>query len=256
MRVIALHLARFSNMWYLFKKELGTFLHSLTGYLVMGIFLLVTSLFLWVFPGTFNLPDAGYASLDPMFILAPWMFVFLIPAITMRSFSEEFRTGTIELLLTKPITLWQVIGGKYLASVVLLLLCLIPTLFYFYALSVLGAPKNNVDTGAMWGSYAGLLLVGAAYAAIGIFASSVTSNQIIAFIAGVFLNFFMFVGFESISSLKLLGIADHIFIKLGMNEHYISLSRGVIDTRDVLYFASITAIFLIITKLSVELRKG
>lgn len=242
-------------MLVLFRKELSTFLFSLTGYLVMGIFLIVISLFLWVFPGTYNIPDSGYASLDPLFILAPWLFMFLVPAITMRSFAEELRTGTMELLLTKPIGIWQIISGKYLASLVLLIFTLLPTLVYYYSISNLGAPPYNVDTGAMWGSYAGLILLGSAFTAIGTFVSTLNSNQLIAFIAGVFLNFFLFVGFESLSSLQLFGIADHFFIKMGMNEHYISLSRGVIDSRDVLYFLSVVIFFLVLTKVSVERRQ-
>jgi ABC-2 type transport system permease protein len=242
-------------MFTILRKELNAFLYSLTGYLVMGVFLLASSLFLWIFPGTYNIPDSGYASIDPLFMLSPWLFMFLMPAITMRSFAEEIRTGTLELLLTKPIGIWQLISGKYLATIALLGLCLIPTLISYYAVAELGAPQNNVDTGAMWGSYIGLLLLGAAYGAIGIFASAITSNQIVAFVIGVFLSFFFYVGFESLSSLHLFGIADYVFIKMGMNEHYISLSRGVIDSRDMIYFLSLILLFLVGSKILIEHRR-
>ena len=221
----------------------------------MVIFLTAIGLFMWVFPGEYNTLDAGYANIDPLFALAPWIFMFLAPAVTMRMFSEEQRTGTIELLLTKPVSEWQIIFSKYLAGIVLILFTLLPTLFYFYTVSDLGAPKWNVDTGAMWGSYIGLVFLSAAFTSIGLFASSISSNQIISFILGVFLSFFCFVGLESLSSLELFGIADHVILKLGINEHYISMSRGVIDTRDTLYFIALIGIFLWLTKLKLDSRK-
>jgi ABC-2 type transport system permease protein len=239
----------------LLSKELSGFLSSLIGYVVMVIFLLAIGLFMWVFPGEFNTLDGGYANIDALFMLAPWVFMFLAPAVTMRMFSEEKRTGTIELLLTKPVNEWQIIFSKYLASVILILITLLPTLFYYFTVGELGSPQWNVDLGAMWGSYLGLLFLSSGFAAIGIFASSISSNQIIAFILGVFLSFFCFVGLESMSSLEVFGIADHIILKLGINEHYISMSRGVIDTRDVLYFAALIGIFLWFTKLKLDSRK-
>jgi ABC-2 type transport system permease protein len=210
---------------------------------------------MWIFPGEFNTLENGYANIDSLFMLAPWVFMFLAPAVTMRMFSEEQRTGTIELLLTKPVNEWQIIFSKYLAGVILILITLLPTLFYYFTVSELGSPQWNVDTGAMWGSYLGLLFLSAGFTAIGIFASSISSNQIIAFILGVFLSFFCFVGLESLSSLELLGIADYIILKLGINEHYISMSRGVIDSRDVLYFVALIGSFLWFTKLKLDSRK-
>ncbi|MCB0481466.1 MAG: gliding motility-associated ABC transporter permease subunit GldF [Flavobacteriales bacterium] len=242
-------------MGTLFLKEINSFIHSLTGYIVVIIFLAAISLFLWVFPGTYNILEAGYANIDPLFVLAPWVFMFLAPAITMKMFAEETRTGTIEMLLTKPVSEWQIILSKYLAGVSLLLMSLIPTLFYFYTVSNLGAPPSNIDTGAMWGSYIGLLFLGSGFIAIGVFASSLSSNQIIAFILAVFISFIAYVGFESLSSLEIFGLADHFILSLGINEHYISLSRGVIDTRDVLYFLGLIFLFLLLTKTKLESRK-
>lgn len=242
-------------MLALLKKEISGFLNSLIGYVVMIIFLSAIGLFMWVFPGEFNTLEAGYANIDSLFILAPWVFMFLAPAVTMRMFSEEQRTGTIELLLTKPVNDWQIIYSKYLAGVILIVITLLPTLFYFYTVSTLGAPTWNVDTGAMWGSYIGLVFLSAGFTAIGLFASSISSNQIIAFILGVFLSFICFVGMESLSSLELFGLADHFILKLGINEHYISLSRGVIDSRDLLYFVALIGAFLWFTKLKLDSRK-
>lgn len=182
-------------MFTLFKKEINTFFSSLIGYMAMVVFLLTTGLFLWVFPDT-NLLDYGYASLDSLFFTAPWIFMFLVPAITMRSFSEEFKSGTIELLATRPITDFQIIAGKYLAAVFLVFFALLPTLVYYFTIYQLGLPPGNLDTGAIWGSYIGLLLLGAAFAAIGIFASSLSSNQIVAFLLAVFLCFIFYQTFD------------------------------------------------------------
>lgn len=242
----------------LLKKELSSFLNSLIGYFVISVFLISIGLFMWVFPssvGQFNVPDAGYASIDTLFIIAPWVFMFLVPAVTMRSFSEEKRTGTIELLLTRPLTDWQIIFAKYFAGFLLVVFSLLPTLIYYFSVRTLGNPPGNIDTGGMWGSYLGLLFLAAGFVAIGIFASSVTDSQIIAFILAVFFSFFCYIGFESISSLDLFGSVDSLILKLGINEHYISMSRGVIDTRDVIYFASLTGVFLLCTKTVMESRK-
>jgi len=239
----------------IFLKELNSFLSSLIGYIVIAVFLLINGLFLWVFPLDFNILDYGYASLDSLFVLAPFVFLFLIPAISMRSFSEERRTGTIELLMTKPLTEFQLIGGKYLASIVLLLFTLIPTLFYYYTVHQLGFPAGNMDVGGTWGSYLGLLFLGSAFAAIGIFISSLTNSQIVAFIVSVFLCGFMYFGFDFIYEFRFLGSFDLFVKSIGINEHYISMSRGVIDTRDVLYFISFILIFLLMTKISLERRK-
>jgi len=239
----------------LLKKEISGFLSSLIGYVVMAVFLIVVGLFTWVFPGEFNLLDRGYAELDTLFLIAPWVFLFLIPAVTMRSFSEERRTGTIELLLTHPITDTKLILGKMLAGWVLTLVAILPTVVYYFSVSHLAEPMGNLDNGGIIGSYIGLAFLSAAFVSIGTFASALTENQVVAFIIGVFLCFFVFIGFDSIASFDLLGGLDDLMIKLGINEHYKSMSRGVIDSRDVIYFFALCGVFFLLTKTSVESRK-
>ena len=239
----------------LFKKEISSFLSSLIGYIVITVFLLINGLFLWVFPSEFNILDYGYANIDGLFLIAPFVFLFLIPAITMRSFSDEKKSGTIEILLTKPLSDYQIIFAKFLAGFALVVFSLIPTLIYFISVYQLGFPKGNIDTGGMWGSYIGLLFLGGTFVAIGLFSSSITDNQIIAFIISVFLCGFIYMGFEFIYSFELFGSADLFIKQLGMNSHYSSMSRGVIDTRDILYFISVEAFFMLLTKLSLESRK-
>ena len=242
-------------MWALLKKEINGFLNSLIGYLVIIVFLVINGLFLWVLPVSFNIPDYGYSSLEGLFIIAPFVFLFLIPAITMRFFAEERKTGTIELLLTKPLSDIQIIMAKYLAALLLVIFSLLPTLIYFYSVYSLGLPPGNIDIGGTWGSYIGLLFLGASFVAIGLFASSLTNNQIIAFIIGVFISGFIYIGFDLFYSFDLLGHVDLFIKSLGINAHYTSMSRGVIDTRDVIYFISVIAIFILLTKISLESRK-
>jgi ABC-2 type transport system permease protein len=242
-------------MFTLYKKEISSFLNSLLGYIVIIVFLLANGLFLWVFPIESNIPDFGYANLDGLFALAPFVFLFLIPAITMRFFAEEKKSGTLELLMTKPLTDMQVIMAKYLAGLTLVLISLIPTLVYYFSVYQLGFPKGNIDTGGMWGSYIGLFFLGASFVSIGLFASSLTDNQIISFILGAALGAFIYLGFEFIYSLDLFGNLD-LFIKtLGISTHYSYMSKGVIDTRDILYFISLITVFILVTKLSIESRK-
>jgi ABC-2 type transport system permease protein len=242
-------------MFTLLKKEVNAFLNSLIGYIVLVVFLLVNGLFMWVFPLDFNVLEYGYANIDGLFLLAPFVFLFLIPAITMRSFADEKKSGTIELLLTRPITDFQIILAKYLAGVVLVVLALLPTLIYFYSAYQLGYPKGNIDMGGTWGSFIGLLFLGSSFVAIGLFASSLTDNQIISFIIGAVLCAFTYIGFELIYGLSLFGSID-LFIKtLGINAHYAAMSRGMIDTRDVVYFLSLIGLLLLFTKLSLESRK-
>lgn len=242
-------------MLSLLLKEIKSFLSSLIGYIAMAVFLVLTGLFLWVFPGDFNVLDLGYAELEPFFTLAPWVFMFLIPAITMRTFSEEMRTGTIELLYTRPLSDMQIILAKTLAGVFLVILALLPTLVYVYSLYVLGNPRGNLDMGGVWGSYLGLLFLASAFVSIGVFASSITQNQVVAFIIAVFLCFFVFIGFESISSFSVMGPLDSVVQQLGILEHYRSMSRGVIDSRDVVYFAALFIVFLLFTKTVLQSRK-
>lgn len=242
-------------MLTLFWKEVGGFLNSLIGYIVITVFLLINGLFLWVFESDFNILDFGFASLEGLFMVAPFVFLFLIPAITMRSFAEERKSGTIELLLTKPLKDIQIILAKYFAGVLLVVFSVLPTLFYFFSVYQLGTPKGNLDIGGMWGSYIGLLFLGASFVAVGIFSSSVTNNPIISFILAVFLSLLFYIGFDFVYSLDLFGSIDLLVKSLGINAHYTSMSRGVVDTRDLIYFVSLTAFFVLLTKLSLESRK-
>ena len=228
------------------KKEFNSFFASPIAYLVIGVFLLVNGLFLWVFKDDFNILNAGFADLNNFFYLAPWIFIFLIPAITMKSFAEEFNTGTIELLKTKPITDWQIVLGKFTASLLLVIVALLPTLTYVYTVLQLGNPVGNLDLGSTLGSYIGLLFLAATYTAIGLFASTLSKNQIVAFIVAIFIIFFLYYGFDAIANSF---DSDAISIqRLGINEHFKSIGRGVIDTRDIVYFISLTFFFLFITK--------
>ncbi len=241
-------------MFSLLKKEIQSFLGSLIGYIVIIVFLTIMSLIMWVFPSDYNILDNEYATLGPLFSLAPWVFMFLIPAVTMRLFADENKTGTIELLLTKPLTDLQIISAKYLAGVILVLFSLLPTLVYYIVVYQLGAPEGNLDQGGTWGSYLGLLFLASGFVAIGLFASSLSDNQVISFIIAVFLSFFIYIGFDFISSLALFGSFDLFVIKLGISEHYGSMSRGVIDSRDALYFFSVIAFFFMLTKLKLSSR--
>ncbi len=242
-------------MYSLFTKEIKGFFNSLTGYLVIIIFLLINSLFMWVFDGPMNIPDGGYATIEPLFTLAPWVFLMLIPAVTMRSFAEERRTGTLDLLLTRPLSEMQIIAAKYFAAIVLILMALLPTLVYYYSVVFLGNPVGNIDRGGTWGSYIGLLLLAFGYTAIGIFCSSLTENLVIAFLLAAMLCLVMCYGFEQLGTLFTAGKAGNIVLSLGIMDHYKSLSRGVIDTRDVVYFAALSATFLLMTRARLESRK-
>jgi ABC-2 type transport system permease protein len=239
----------------LLKKEISSFLSSLIGYIVITVFLLINGLFLWVFEGDFNIFGMGYANLDGLFMIAPFVFLFLIPAITMRLFSEEKKSGTMELILTKPLTELEIVMAKFLSGLILVIFSLLPTLVYFFSVYYLGLPKGNIDLGGMWGSYIGLLFLGASFVAIGMFASTLTDNQIVSFIIAVFLCGFLYVGFDFIYSFDLFGKVDLLIKSLGINDHYISMSRGVLDTRDMIYFLGIIALFVLLSKFSIERRK-
>jgi ABC-2 type transport system permease protein len=243
------------GMFSLLKKEITSFLGSITGYLVIIVFLTLIALFMWIFPGELNVLDSGYAQLDTLFNIAPWVFMFLIPAITMRSFADENKSGTIELLLTKPLTDMQIILAKYLAGFILVLFSLLPTLIYYYSVYQLGNPPGNLDVGGFWGSFIGLMFLSAGFVSIGIFSSALTDNQIISFILAVFISVIFFIGFDSLAALSFLSSFDYLILKLGINEHYISMSRGVIDTRDVVYFLSLILFFMMLTKTKLESRK-
>jgi len=233
-------------MLAILKKEITSFFASPVGYLVIAIFLLLNGLFLWLFKGEFNILDNGFADLNSFFTLAPWILIFLVPAVTMRSFSDEKKQGTLELLLTKPVSHLQIVLGKYVGALVLILIALLPTLLYVYSIYKLGSPEGNLDLGSITGSYFGLLLMAAAYTAIGVFSSTLSDNQIVAFIIAVFICFFFYFGFEGLANFNLFGDSVRLE-KLGMDDHYKSISRGVIDTRDLLYFVSVIVLFVLIT---------
>lgn len=216
--------------------------------------MVVLGLFLWVFPDT-SIIEYGYAGLDSLFNTVPYLFMFLIPALTMKTLAEEKKEGTFELLATRPLTDWHIVLGKYFATLVLVLFSLIPTVIYYYSVYKLGVVEGNIDTGAVIGSYIGLFLLGGAFTAIGIFTSSLTKNQIIAFAISVFLCFFAFSGFDSASQVLSLQKFDNILINIGITEHYQSISRGVLDSRDLIYFLSFIAVFLILTKTILGGRK-
>lgn len=239
----------------LYFKEIRSFLSSLMGYVIILVFLVSVSLFLWIFPNDFNVFDYGYANLDGLFVIAPFVFLFLVPAITMRSFAEEKKSGTIELLYTRPLTDMQIILSKFLASFTLVVIALLPTLLYFLTVYLLSYPQGNIDSGSIWGSYIGLLFLGAAFTSIGIFTSSISDNQVISFVIAGLLSAFLYLGFEMIYSFALFGPIDLFIRSLGISAHYSSLSRGVIDTRDVVYFLSTIALFLFLTRFSLARRK-
>lgn len=238
-------------MLALLKKEINTFFASPIGYLVIAIFLVFNGLFLWVFKGDFNILDYGFADLSAFFLLSPWILLFLIPAVTMRSFSDEKKQGTLELLLTKPISKTQIVLGKYFGAFILIILALLPTLLYVYSVHQLGDPVGNLDLGSTFGSFFGLILLAGAYTAIGVFGSTLSNNQIVAFIISVFLCILFFIGFEGFTDFT----SSTTIEQFGMNYHYKSMSRGVIDTRDILYFLSVIVFFVYFTKLNLNNHK-
>ncbi len=239
----------------IYFKEINQFFSSLVGYVALGIFFLVLGLFLWVFPDT-NILDFGYANIDGLFFLAPYIFMFLIPAITMRSFSEEMSSGTYELLATRPVTEMQIVLGKYFAAQTLVVLALVPTFIYAFTVYKLSIPAGNIDMGGIIGSYIGLFFLAATFSAVGVFSSSVSSNQIIAFLLGVAMCFLLYQSFDYLAKLGVFfGKSDFVVEQLGISAHYASISKGVIDTRDIIYFLSVIAVFLLLTRFVINSRK-
>ena len=237
----------FHSMIVIAKKELRQFFSSLSGYITIILFLVVNGLYLFVLKDS-NVFDFGYATLEQFFNLAPWVFIFLIPALSMRSFSEEFRSGTFEILKTRPVNQWEIVLGKYLAILVVILIALLPTLLYVYTIHSLSA-IGGIDEGGITGSYLGLVFLAAVFAAISIWCSSLTSNAIIAFLISAFACIILYFGFNSISKLPVFtGNADYYIEMLGIDFHYLSISRGVVDTRDIVYFFSIIFLFLFATQ--------
>ncbi len=239
----------------IFFKEIHSFFSSIMGYLSIAIFLVVIGLFSWVFTDT-SILDGRYANLDQLFSMAPFVFMFLIPAITMRTFAEEKQNGTLEFLYTKPISEWHIILGKYFACLVLVFFSLLPTVLYYYTVHQLGSPVGNIDSGATLGSYIGLFFLAAVFTAIGFFASSLSTNQIVSFIMAVFFCFFMYLAFQYLSKLPIFfGKTDSIVREIGVNNHYLSMSKGKIDTRDMVYFLSVIGFFIYLTHVSLSKRK-
>jgi ABC-2 type transport system permease protein len=240
----------------IFRKEIGQFFSSITGYITLIVFLVANGIFLFVLPDT-SLLDYGYASLGSLFSLAPWLYLVLIPAITMRSFSEELSSGNMEIIFSKPVSLMQVTLGKYLAGLAVVAISLVPTLVYYYTISHLSLPGEGPDQGAVAGSYAGLLLLGAGFTAIGIWTSSISNNTITAFLIAAFVCCLLYWGFDALSSIPALAQGAGYYIQMaGIRFHYASLSRGVIDTRDIIYFLSLIAGFLLLTRLQLLHHKN
>jgi ABC-2 type transport system permease protein len=235
-------------MIHVLSKEFNGFLNSLIAYVVIAVFLTAVGLLMWIFPDT-SVLDFGYADMSSLFSLTPYVFIFLIPAITMRSFAEETKSGTIEMLLTKPLSDWQIILGKFLAAFLLVVMALIPTVIYYFSISALGNPPGNADTPGIIGSYIGLFFLGGVFCSIGILASSITNSQIVSFILAAFLCFIFFTGFESLSLLDVSPGTSLLVRGMGIAYHYESLSKGLIDSRDIFYFLSVTALMLLLTRI-------
>ena len=242
-------------MWSIYTKEIQTFFSGLTGYIVLIVFLVMTGMFMWVISDTSAL-NYNYASLGQLFSIAPLVFIFLIPAITMQSFAEEKQQRTMEFLTTKPLTDLEIILGKFAACLSLVVIAIVPTLIYYYSIVQLGSPVGNIDTGAVIGSYIGLLFLASGFTAIGLFMSSLTSNQIIAFILAAFVCFSVYWVFEFLSNQPIFyGKSDDLVKYLGMEYHYDNISKGRIDTRDIVYFISIVILFIWLTRISLDKRK-
>ncbi|MEM0995607.1 MAG: ABC transporter permease [Bacteroidota bacterium] len=262
-----------NNIWTIFRKEVASFFNSLVGYIVLVVFLVLTGLFFWVFDE--HVLITGKANMGLLFQYAPVFFIFLVPAITMRSFAEETRSGTIEFLVTKPVTDWQIILGKFLAAAFLVFIAILPTFIYYFTLADLAldpgtidapnspellqnfSPTYNtpLDNGPILGAYIGLFLLGTIFAALGIFSSALTDNQVVAFVAGAFISFFMYFGFSFLSNLESLTSVNLTIDQLGLIAHFESISMGVVDTRDIVYFVSVLALTLLLTRLVLNLKR-
>jgi ABC-2 type transport system permease protein len=233
-------------MYSICTKELNRFFSNLTGYIAIILFLLVCGVFLFLLPES-SILNNNYASLSSFFEIAPWVLMFLIPAITMHTLSEEFKTGTFELLKTKPLTAWQIIWGKYLAVLIVLMLVIVPTFLYILTVKAL-ATQAGIDAGGIAGSYVGLVLLAAVFAAICLCCSSFTNNAVVAFLISSFFCLTLYYGFNAVSKLPFFsGVADYYIEMLGIDFHYRSISRGVIDSRDVVYFLSLIFLSLLVT---------
>ncbi len=238
-------------MGALIRKELSLYFNNLSGVLISGLFLLITGLFLWVIPGSWNVFSVGYANINGLFELAPWLYLFLIPAISMRLFADEYRIGTIELLMTSPLSSSKVVFSKFIAGFIVVLVSLLPTLVFVYSINMMASPMGNIDSGAIIGSYIGLLFLACLYLAIGVFASSLTDNQIVAFLFALVLCYLVYAGLDFVSLIFSGQLAFYIS-QGGISSHYEALSRGVVELSDVVYFVSMTLFFLFLTQKKIE----
>ena len=242
-------------MLALFKKEINTFFGTPIGYLIIAVFLLANSLLMWGFSSEYNVLDNGYAQMDSLFILAPILFLLFIPAVTMRLFADEHKEGTIELILTKPLTELKIVLAKYFAGLLLVVLSILPTLVYYFSIYSLGETSGNLDSAGIFGSYIGLFFLASGFVAIGTFSSAMSKNQIISFIIAIILSAFFYLGWDVIASSISNGKAELAIQYIGINAHYLSLSKGVIDSRDILYFISLNTLFILLTKTILISRK-
>lgn len=242
-------------MTAILKKELWSFFGTWIAWLVMAGFSIVGALFLFFFENDANIFEIGSASLQSYFNLVPWLFMFLIPALTMKTLAEEEQRGTLLWLFSQPLKVWDIVLGKYLSVFVVGLCCLLPSLIYLFTIYTLGVPSGNLDGGATAGSYCGLLVLLAAFSSVGIASSALAKNQITAYLLGVFLCFLLYFGIEQLASYKLLGGADYLLSSLGFYQHFIAFTRGLIDTRDIAYFILVTCLCLFLAKVVVENKK-
>lgn len=240
-------------MLTIFLKEINSFFNSLIAYIVIAVFLTGIGLFMWVFP-EFSVLEYGFADMSTLFVMGPYVFMFLIPAITMKSFAEERKAGTMELLLTRPVTDWGIILGKFLACFFLVIVSLLPTLVYYISIYRLGDPVGNIDTAGVMGSYIGFLLLGGVFCAVGILASAITPNQIVAFITAAFLCFFLYAGFDRLAAINLWSEYALTIRQLGLLYHYEAIGKGLVDSRDLIYFISVGYLMLATTKVVLSAR--
>ncbi|MXO31658.1 ABC transporter permease subunit [Apibacter sp. B2912] len=234
-------------MFSIFKKELWAYFGTLGAYIVSAAFLLICSLFLWFFDNDFNVFNVGLATLNNFFILAPWVLMFLLPALTMKSIAEEEQNGTLVWLFSQPLSVSSIVLGKYWAILILVLFSLLPTFTYVYTINYLSLPKGSIDSGIIVSGYIGLLFLSMTFASIGIFCSSLVKNQVLAFVTGVFFCFICFYGFENLASYNLLGNLDYTLQKIGFFQHYTSFTKGIVDTRDIGYFIFVIVVFLLLS---------
>ncbi len=242
-------------MLAILKKELWSYFGNWSAWIIIAAFSFISALFLFFFENDFNILDIGTASLQSFFMLSPWLFMFIIPALAMKTFAEEQQSGTLQWLFSQPLKISEIISGKFLAVMVVGILCLLPSLVYLYSVYVLGVPVGNLDFGATLGSYFGLFILIATFSSVGILASSLSSNQIMAYLLGVFMNFILYFGIEQLANFKLLGGADYILQNLGFYHHFMAFTRGLIDTQDVFYFLFVIGLSLFLAKYFVEKKK-